>query len=108
MKQKNLQPIILYPGRLSFRFEEKSKAFPDKQNLRVQHRQTSFTTNTKGTSLGCKHKRRKRPTKSKPKTIKTMVIESMAPHSSTLAWKIPWTEEPDRLQSMGSLRVGHD
>ena len=32
----------------------------------------------------------------------------MAPHSSTLAWKIPWTEEPSRLQSMGSLRVGHD
>ena len=32
----------------------------------------------------------------------------MAPHSSTLAWKIPWTEEPGRLQPMGSLRVGHD
>ena len=32
----------------------------------------------------------------------------MAPHSSTLAWKIPWAEEPGRLQSMGSLRVGHD
>ena len=32
----------------------------------------------------------------------------MAPHSSTLAWKIPWTEEPGRLWSMGSLRVGHD
>ena len=32
----------------------------------------------------------------------------MAPHSSTLAWRIPWTEEPGRLQSMGSLRVGHD
>ena len=32
----------------------------------------------------------------------------MAPHSSTLAWKILWTEEPGRLQSMGSLRVGHD
>ena len=31
-----------------------------------------------------------------------------APHSSTLAWKVPWMEEPDRLQSMGSLRVGHD
>ena len=30
----------------------------------------------------------------------------MAPHSSTLAWKIPWMEEPVRLQSMGSLRVG--
>ena len=33
---------------------------------------------------------------------------AMAPHSSTLAWKIPWTEEPGRLQSMGSQRVGHD
>ena len=32
----------------------------------------------------------------------------MAPHSSTLAWKIPWTEEPGRLQSVWSLRVGHD
>ena len=32
----------------------------------------------------------------------------MAPHSSTLAWKIPWTEEPGRLQSMGSLRVGYN
>ena len=34
--------------------------------------------------------------------------KATAPHSSTLAWKIPWTEEPGRLQSMGSLRVGHD
>ena len=32
----------------------------------------------------------------------------MAAHSSTLAWKIPWTEEPGKLQSMGSLTVGHD
>ena len=34
--------------------------------------------------------------------------KEMATHSSTLAWKLPWTEEPGRLQSMGSLRVGHD
>ena len=34
--------------------------------------------------------------------------KEMAIHSSTLAWKIPWTEEPDRLQSMGSQRVRHD
>jgi len=34
--------------------------------------------------------------------------KAMAPHSNTLAWKIPWTGEPRRLQSMGSLRVGHD
>ena len=34
--------------------------------------------------------------------------KAMAPHSSTLAWKIPWTEEPGRLQSIGLQRVGHD
>ena len=34
--------------------------------------------------------------------------KAMAPHSSTLAWKIPWVEEPGRLQSMWSLRVGRD
>ena len=34
--------------------------------------------------------------------------KAMAPHSSSLAWKIPWMEEPGGLQSMGSLRVGHD
>ena len=40
--------------------------------------------------------------------VKYNVLLAMAPHSSTLAWKIPWTEEPGGLQSMGSLRVGHD
>ena len=34
--------------------------------------------------------------------------KEMATHSSTLAWKIPWTEKRSRLQSMGSQRVGHD
>ena len=34
--------------------------------------------------------------------------KAMAPHSSALAWRIPWTEEPGGQQSMGSLRVGHD
>ena len=33
--------------------------------------------------------------------------KEMAPHSSILAWKIPWMEKPGRLQSMGSQRVGH-
>ena len=36
------------------------------------------------------------------------VKKAMAPHSSTRAWKIPWMEEPGRLQFMGSRRVGHD
>ena len=37
-----------------------------------------------------------------------LVEKAMAPYSSTLAWKVPWMEEPGRLQSMGSLRVRHD
>ena len=37
-----------------------------------------------------------------------LLERELATHSSTLAWKIPWTEEPGRLQSMGSQRVGHD
>ena len=40
--------------------------------------------------------------------LNTLYLEkAMAPHSSTLAWKIPWTEEPGMLQSMGSQRVRH-
>ena len=43
------------------------------------------------------------------RVLKASYLEkAMAPHTSTLAWKIPWTEEPGRLQSMGSLRVGHN
>ena len=38
----------------------------------------------------------------------TKLEKAMASHSTTLAWKIPWVEEPDRLQSLGSLRVGQD
>ena len=37
-----------------------------------------------------------------------LLEKEMAIHSSTIAWEIPWTEEPGRLQSMGSQRVGHD
>ena len=40
--------------------------------------------------------------------IASYLEKAMATHSSTLAWKIPWTEEPGRLQSMGLQRVGHD
>ena len=40
--------------------------------------------------------------------ISLLMEKVMAPHSSTLAWKIPWVEEPGGLQSMGSLRIGHD
>ena len=42
------------------------------------------------------------------KYVMLLSEKATAPHSSTLAWKIPWTEEPGRLQSMGSLRVRHN
>ena len=45
---------------------------------------------------------------SSPKAVSPYLEKAMAPHSSTLAWKIPWTEEPGGLQSMGLLRVEHD
>ena len=41
-------------------------------------------------------------------TITILLEKEMATHSSVLAWRIPWTEKPGRLQSMGSHRVGHD
>ena len=40
--------------------------------------------------------------------MQSTLEKAMATHSSTLAWKIPWTEEPDRLLFMGLHRVGHD
>ena len=40
--------------------------------------------------------------------LDSILEKAMATHSSTLAWKIPWTKGPGRLQSMGSLGVGHD
>ena len=42
------------------------------------------------------------------KEYRTYLEKAMAPHSSTLAWRVPWMEEPGGLQSMGSLGVGHD
>ena len=41
-------------------------------------------------------------------TLELTLEKAMAPHSSVLAWKIPWTEEPGGLPSMGQLRVRHD
>ena len=48
------------------------------------------------------------PTQGSNPCLLCLLEKAMATHSSTPAWKIPWTEEPDRLQSMGSRRIGHD
>ena len=61
----------------------------------------SFQCMTKSTAINKKNKTKNRT------TITSSMEKAMATHSSTLAWKIPWTEEPGRLESMGSPRVGH-
>ena len=57
MKEKNLQPRLLYPARISFKYEGEIKSFTDKQKLRIQHHQTSSPTNAKESSLDSKHKK---------------------------------------------------
>ena len=49
-----------------------------------------------------------RETRIRPLSQEDLLEKEVATHSSTLAWKIPWTEEPGGRQSMGSRRVGHD
>ena len=71
MEEKNLQPKILYPERLSLRLNREIKR--QVKVKRMQHHQTSFTTNAKGTSLNRKRKRRERPTQNKLQTIKKVV-----------------------------------
>ena len=55
-----------------------------------------------------KHLLTMRETRVRSLGLEDTLEKEVATHSSILAWKIPWTEEPDRLQSMGSQRVGHD
>ena len=57
MKENNLQPRLLYPERISIKYEGEIKSFTDKQKLSIQHHQTSSPTNTKGSSLDKKHRK---------------------------------------------------
>ena len=59
-------------------------------------------------ALEIAEKRRETKGKGEKERYTHLTEKAMAPHSSTLAWKIPWMEEPSRVQSMGSVRVGHD
>ena len=86
MKGKNLQPRILYPARLSFIFDRNQKLSRQAKVKRIQHHQTSFTIKAKGTYLGKKPKRRKRPTENKPKTIEKTVIGYHAYHYLKCKW----------------------
>ena len=83
---------------------EKLKAFPLRSGTRQGHPLSSLLFNTVLEVLATAIREEK-----EIKGIQIGKVEkAMAPHSNTLAWKIPWTEEPGRLQSMGSLRVRHD
>ena len=74
----------------------------------------SFTDSSFGKETACcvaqmvKHLPTMRETKVQSLGHEDPLEKEMAPHSSTLAWKIPWTEEPGRQQSMGLQRVRHD
>ena len=76
----------------------------------VSKAQFSSSLRKKERRKGQKHRKKEGPEEGRKavRIRQSLMEKAMAPHSSTLAWKIPWTEEPARLRSMGSLRVGHD
>ena len=57
MKENNLQPRLLYPARISFKYEGENKSFTQAKAERIQNHQTSSSTNAKGSSLDRKHKK---------------------------------------------------
>ena len=69
LKGKNLQPRLQYPARISFKIDGEIKSFSDKQKLRIQYQQTSFTTNVKQTCIVKKYDRRKKIYKINPKQL---------------------------------------
>ena len=76
-----------------------------------RYNKTSATKSPNGTFLVAqmvKHLPTTRETRVQPLHWEDLLEKEMATHSSILAWKIPWTEEPSRLQSMGLQRVGHN
>ena len=82
---------------------EKSKASSQAKVKRIQHHQTSFTTNAKGNSLGRKHKRKKRATQNKSKTIKKTVIGS---HISTITLSVNGLSAPTKRHRLaGQMKI---
>ena len=71
------------------------------------HTHTIFPRGASGKEASCQYRRLKRH-KFDPWIRKDSLKKEMTTHLCILAWRIPWTEEPGGLQSMGSQRVGHD
>ena len=79
--------------------------YPDSSHLHGRNKSLLSTEELlRGEESACQCKRRRFD----PWVRKMPLEEEMATHSGSLAWEIPWIEEPDGLQSMGSQRVGHD
>ena len=100
MKGKNLQPRILYPARLSFRTDGEVKSFPDKQKLRELSTTKPALQQMLKELLQSENTREEKDLqKINPKPLRKQ--KEMATHSSNPAWRIPWSEELGRLQSIG-------
>ena len=89
-------------------------SFPEKPKS-LQHPDSTWNSSRDTEKAGRKSEHRAEPVLKGlgnwPKNSHALTLlteKAMATHSSTIAWKIPWTEEPGGLQSMGSLRIGHD
>ena len=96
---------------------DKLKAFSVRSGTSQGYPPLTFIQHSFGHPNNSHQRRRKKRNphwkgKSKTVTVDNMILyileKEMATHSSTIAWKIPWTEEPGRLQSMGWQRVRHD
>ena len=75
---------------------------------KLENREVIFVTKTSLVAQTVKRLPKMREIRIQSLGQKDPLEKEMATHSSTLAWKIPWTEEPGGLQTMGSQRVGHD
>ena len=77
---------------------------------KYKHSQVEFIAGMKGSLVAQTVKRLSMMRETRVRSLgwEDPLEKEMAIHSSTIAWKIPWTKEPGRLQSMGSQRVGHD
>ena len=80
---------------------EKKQEENRREEITSKSLKLGFPGGPSGKEPACQYRRHKRQ-------ITYLYGEGDGTHSSTLAWKIPWIEEPGRLQSMGSLGVGHD
>ena len=77
---------------------------------KYKHSQVEFIAGMKGSLVAQTVKRLSMMRETRVRSLgwEDPLEKEMAIHSSTIAWKIPWTKEPGRLQSVGSQRVGHD